>query len=353
MKHLRTVELNRSAIASLVAVTVVVGLILGYLVVASGANANDRSLQIGDSSVGKNTTYNLSFDTGTPGVLGSVRVEFCTDSPLANRPCTAPVGFDISQANIISQSGPGGFIVSGATTSNVLVLTRTPGFQPITTTEIRLNNVINPSTPGPYYARIYTYPTANASGSETDFGGLAFQITNEITINAEVPPFLTFCTGLKITGLNCETATGDYIDLGELSSKKTSASTSQMLVATNAANGYAITASGATLTSGNNEINQLISGDVSRPGVAQFGLNLRANSTPSIGNNAFGPGTGSASTGYNQPNIFRFVSGEGVASSSGPDDKRQYTASYLVNVGAVQPAGIYVTTITYVCLANF
>jgi hypothetical protein len=36
-----------------------------------------------------------------------------------------------------------------------------------------------------------------------------------------------------------------------------------------------------------------------------------------------------------------------------PDDVRKYTATYIANVPNNQAAGIYVSTITYVCLANF
>lgn len=323
------------------------------LLPASGADIERQALQIGEGSPGKVTTYNLSFDTTTVATMGSVRVQFCSNSPLINRPCTVSVGFDVSQATLVSQTGPGGFSISPDTDANTLIMTRTPSSVSVGTIEFRLGNVTNPSDVGSYYARIYTYPTTDGSGPEGDAGGLAFAMTNEVTINAEVPPYLMFCTGLTITGLNCETATGDYIDFGELSTKKASRGSSQMLVATNAANGYSITGSGTTLTSGNNEITQLAGGDISRPGVGQFGFNLRSNSTPAGGNEPFGPGVGVPRPGYNQPNNFRFVNGESIAGSPAPDDKRQYTVSYLVNVPAVQPAGIYVTTITYVCLANF
>lgn len=353
MRSLRSPRRKQSYLLLAFAFVVVVALVYNMLLPASGADIERQALQVGAGSPSKVTTYNLSFDTTTVGTLGSIRVEFCSNSPLIHRPCTIPAGFDISSATLVSQNGPGGFAIDSATNANTLIVSRTPSAVGIGTIELRFDNVTNPSSVGSYYARIYTYPTADGSGPESDAGGLAFAMTNEITLTAEVPPYLIFCTGLSITGLNCDTATGDYIDFGELSSKKASRGSSQMLVATNAANGYTVTASGTTLTSGNNEIKQLAPGDISRPGVGQFGFNLRANSTPAGGSDPVGPGTGTANTGYNQPNTYRFVNGESVASSSGPDDKRQYTVSYLVNIPATQPAGIYVTTITYVCLANF
>lgn len=353
MNSLRLSRRKQSYILFIASAVLIATLVYSMLLPASGAKIESQALQVGTGSPGQATTYNLSFEALTPGVLGSVRVDFCSNSPLVNRPCTSPVGFDVSQATLVSQAGPGGFSISSNTNASSLILTRTPASVPAGVIEFRVANVTNPSDTGSYYARIYTYPTADASGSESDAGGLAFVMTNEITLSAEVPPYLIFCTGLTITGLNCDTATGDYIDFGELSSKKASRGSSQMLVATNAANGYSITGSGTTLTSGNNEINQLFTGDISRPGVGQFGLNLRANSTPAGGGDPFGPGVGTANAGYNQPNVYRFVNGESVAGSPAPDDKRQYTVSYLVNIPNAQAAGIYVTTITYVCLANF
>ena len=126
-----------------------------------------------------------------------------------------------------------------------------------------------------------------------------------------------------------------------------------MLVATNAAQGYTIYMGGTTLISGNNIISELVGNDVSRPGVGQFGINLRANSSPSVGSEPAGPGNGVPTTNYGQTNRFRFVSGESLATYPAPDDIRQYTVSYIVNVPATQPSGVYVSTLTYVCLANF
>lgn len=260
---------------------------------------------------------------------------------------------DVSQANLVDQTGPGGFSISNASTANVLVFTRSPAFTPVTNVSFHLDNIVNPSNAGSYFVRVLTYASNDGSGSASDYGGIAFAITNLIAVTAEVPPYLAFCTGITISGLNCANAAGDYIDFGELSPKKTSHGSSQMLVATNAEQGYSITAGGTTLTSGNNTIPPLFTGDISRPGVGQFGFNLTANTTPAVGSNPIGPGVSFPKPEYNQQNVFRFVNGETIVSNTVPEDVRQYTSSYIVNVPVNQAAGVYVTTVTYVCLANF
>ncbi len=87
--------------------------------------------------------------------------------------------------------------------------------------------------------------------------------------------------------------------------------------------------------------------------MSQFGINLRANATPTVGSEPSGPGLGTPTADYNIPDRYKFNSGEVIAGYTAPEDTRRYTVSYLVNVSNAQPVGIYVTTITYVSLANF
>ena len=288
----------------------------------------------------------------TPGTVGSISIRFCSNDPNPLRPCTVPTGMDVTGGSLASQSGETGFTYT-TTASNRILLTRAPSAATPGPANYDFQNIINPSSPGTYYIRILTYPTSDASGSYTDEGGIAFAITNQLSITATVPPYLTFCTGITISGLNCANADGDYIDFGELSSAKTSSGSSQMIAATNAQDGYNISVSGTTMTSGTNVITPLSSNDVSRPGTAQFGLNLKSNSVPAAGADPTGPGVAVPQSNYFQSNLYRFVNGETLVSHPKPDDVREYTASYIVNVPKGQAPGIYVTTLTYICLATF
>lgn len=343
---------NRKAVASVVAV--LIGLLGWYLMAPSfGAQLGERSMQLSSSEVSVASTYRLSFAYATPGPVGAIDIQFCSNDPLPQDPCTAPAGFDASGATLSSQTGETGFAISGATPSNEILLSRAPSVvTPIDSTYV-FDNVINPSSPGSYFVRVQTYTSSDTSGTGSDYGGIAFAINNALSITATVPPFLTFCTAVTIQNLNCATANGDYIDFGELSFGQASSGTSKMLATTNAANGYGVTVQGTTLTSGNNIIAALASNDVSRPGTAQFGFNLRANSSPGTGSDPAGPGLAMPQPAYNQPDFYRFASGDTIIANAGPDDVRLYTATYIANVPKTQAAGVYVSTLTYICLANF
>lgn len=317
-------------------------------------NPGRRTLYISSNETGATAEYKFSFFPNVTSNIGSIEFEFCSNDPLPGTPCTAPAGFDTGSTNLIDQTGSIGFTISNISTQNRIVLTRPP----VLTTAgnevtYHFDNIVNPSTSGAYYVRLQAFASSDATGPASDYGGIAFNITNLLSITATVPPFLTFCTGVRITGLNCANANGSYINFGELSSKTARSGSSQMLAATNAQDGYNVTVLGSTLVSGTNSINPLSANDVSRPGTSQFGMNLSANSAPSVGNNPVGPGISGVVNGYNQSNFFRFNSGETIITYPKPNDVQQYTASYIVNVPSSQAAGVYVSTLTYICLATF
>ncbi len=341
---------------ALVALVVFGAGIIGYnlLMPAYGAQLGSRSMVLSNNEVSASSDYLLSFTLSTAGTLGSVAIEFCSNDPLEGTVCVPPNGFDASAAVLASQTGPGGFSINAAvTTANKLVVSRPPAVTAAMPVSYHFTGVTNPSDAGPFYVRVSTYATDDASGLSSDYGGIAISINDSLAISALVPPYLTFCTGITIGGLNCANAVGDYLDLGALSSRRASSGTSQMLVATNAVDGYFVSVQGTTMTSGNNIIGALAANDVSRPGTPQFGMNLTANVAPAVGSNPSGPGVAAPMPNYNQSNSYRFVNGETLVSNVVPDDVRLYTASYIVNIPPAQAAGVYVSTLTYICLASF
>ncbi|HLZ14833.1 MAG TPA: hypothetical protein VKQ34_02465 [Candidatus Saccharimonadales bacterium] len=321
--------------------------------VVSAGQLAPRSLTMSDGlAAAHNVTYEVSMGIATSGTLGSIRIQLCSNTSLIDDPCVAPFGFDASGATLTTQTGATGFVISTDSTSNEIILTRPPAVQAPVTATYTFTNVTNPSNSGTFYARLLTYASSDATGPDTDDGGLAMATDPSLAISTEVPPFLKFCLGESITDFDCTTATEPFSDLGELSPTLTSAAQSQMVVATNASNGYTISSNGTTMTSGNNTITAM-NGGTSQKGTPQFGLNLVANTNPGIGQDPLGPGSGVALAGYNQTNHFRFTTGDALASSGVPEDFRKYTVSYIVNIPQNQPGGVYSTTLTYVCLANF
>jgi hypothetical protein len=115
-----------------------------------------------------------------------------------------------------------------------------------------------------------------------------------------------------------------------------------------------VTVAGTTLTSGSNTIAACASGCSSTAGTAQFGLNLAANTTPSVGAAPSGSAPiGTAGANYGTANTFRFVTGETVATAANAINTTTYTVSYIANIATLTPAGSYSTSLTYSATANF
>jgi len=313
-----------------------------------------RSIRISNTTAAQNNvTYRVGFSTVTTHVIGSIAVEFCSNTALVDDGCVAPIGMNVTGAALSSQSGITGFSLSANTTANRIVLSRPPQLQLPTAAVYTFTGIVNPFTGGSYYARIYTYPTSNGTFGYSEAGGLALSYRPAFGVNAVVPPYLRFCLGESISGVDCTTATEPSSDLGILSPLVTGVAQTQMVVATNADSGYSMWVIGGTMTSGSNIIPAMAAPAPSQRGTGQFGINLRANTAPVIGEDPSGPGVGTVDPAYFQQNQYKYQSGDTLATAIDPDDNRKYTVSYIVNVPAGQPGGIYATTLTYVVLANF
>ncbi len=314
----------------------------------------NRSDKMSDSAAGANTTHVVSFTfTDFVSPVGSVQLEFCSNDPIPESACVAPNGFDATSTNIVSQTGETGFSIHANSNANNIILTRFPVLVTTADVEYEFDNIMNPTDVGTFYIRLRTFSSDDATGIAIQQGGIALSVNRQFNVSAEVPPFLRFCASVTIVGFDCSTATSFLIDLGEFSTSQTKSAQSEMVAVTNAPSGLSITLSGTTLTSGTNVITPLASQTASSAGTSQFGLNLRANANPAIGADPTGPGVAGVNANYNNPNLYRFQSGDVVASAPGPNDYRKFTVSYIANIGTNQPAGVYATTISFICLANF
>lgn len=348
-------QIRNSLLARLLIVVpcILAGLLLFFAPVY-GDELPQRSILISDDNTNAVATYVLTFTIPASETLGSIKLQFCSNDPLFSDPCTVPAGFDISAATLSAQGGETGFSIYGAgTNANTIVLSRGPSAALPGGVTYTFDNVTNPSTGGSLYARLETFATSDASGADTDSGGIALSINGQINISTTVPPFLLLCGGVTIGGLDCNNASGNYINFGNVSNSGTSSAQSQLLITTNAPNGYTMSVSGPTMTSGNNVIDAITASDVARPGTSQFGLNLVANLTPAVGANPTGPGNAVPLANYAQPDFFRYHSGDAIASVNAADDYKKFTASYIIDIPTGQPVGVYSTTLTYICLANF
>ncbi len=340
--------------------TIILTLALTALPLASvspvaAAQITNRSVTLGSSAPSPTTTsYTFNFTVPTTGtVIKSASFTACT-TPSGT--CTPVTGFSNTGATLTQPTNLGdasGWTVDN-TTSGSLRLNKSGNVTtPTGSQTVVFSGVTNPTASNAtFFLRMTTYSDATYT-TAIDTGVVAASTANQVQVSLAVNEALTFCTGTSITGTNCATATGSTVDLGTGSTTATSSGTSILAASTNAQGGYSITVAGSTLTSGSNTITALTSGAASSVGSKQFGLNLVANTTPSVGAAVSGSGTGAPAGNYSSPNTYRFGSGETIASVGTSTNANTYTVSYIANIDGATPAGSYTTTLTYVATPNF
>lgn len=318
-----------------------------------GAELNNRSLRLNSSLASAAAIHNFKFDINTPGTLGSMEFEYCSNDPFVGTPCTAPAGLSLTGAALDSESGETDFSIDGSSTANKIILTRTPLPASPQPAAYSLRGVINPSSSNQtVYVRISTFASSDATGPRVDTGAVVFSTASGLGIGGFVPPHLTFCVGTTVSN-DCSVSVGSKINLGFLSDNLASAGTSQFAGATNDFTGYSVSILGTTMTSGTNVIPALNSPTPSAIGTSQFGINLRANTSPSGGQDPIGIGTAAIASDYAQANRFKFADGDMLTSSPITTDFNTFTVTYMANVSGSQPAGVYNSTFTYVATASF
>jgi hypothetical protein len=319
----------------------------------AAAQLTNRSVRVSSAQPSVVTAHSFLFTYATSVSVGSLVFEYC-DSPIFEYPCTAPAGLDVTAASLDSQSGNMGFSIdAGNTTPNRLVLTRLASIAATVASQYDLSNITNPSAAGQtVYVRIATFASIDGSGAYIDNGAVAYAMNAPLSIGAAVPPFLQLCAGVTVSS-NCSSASGDRINLGNLSTSSTKAGTSQLAGGTNSVSGYTVFVQGTTMTSGNNTIKALSTQTPSFPGNNQFGINLRDNSVPNIGANTSGSGSAVPMANYNMANQYKYLNGEAIARSTLPSDYNRMTVSYIININDSQPPGVYASTFTYLATATF
>lgn len=366
---------------------------------AYAAGLGDRSLRL--ESVGANggsapslaVNHVYSFVLPTASNVGSVVFQYCdkAGTTAAFPACTAPTGVSTTGVGFNTTGLPGTPVTWNSATAsdtdpvntvdNAVILSKS---SPVplganTTIDVRLTGITNPSaTNTSFFVWITSYDGTGGTGNVVDEGTVTASTARPIVLTGKMPESLIFCTGSIIPatggGLpDCPNAASGAVAFNKLfDPTDTASATSQMAASTNATDGYVITVNGPTLANGTPDIDAIGGTPTdSIHGVAQFGLNLVAN-TPrggpfvddvdAVGADVDDPpnGTnlkGQAFTNYNANQQWAFQSGDPVAKSdnggAGPSDIQKFTVSYMVNVPGSQPAGTYTTTLTYICTAYF
>lgn len=343
----------------------------------------DRSLKLvagatdGGSKPGGTVNDLFTFTVNSGGSVGSIKFEYCTTASVTACSSSAATTGDASGATLSSQTGATGFTLSSATTNTVIIARASAS--PITTGTVltyQLDGIVNPSNAAAttFFVRITTFTGLDGATTEIDGGTVAASTAEQIFLSGTMPESLIFCAGgtiSKTAGIpDCTTATSGAVTFDQLfSPTDTATASSQMAASTNANSGYAITVNGLTLYSGGTPITAMATAGPGVRGTAQFGMNLKLNTTATstvavgaeIDSTSDGvdlTGQATPASGYDVVDNFKFVSGNTVADSGqggspGPTNSQIYTVSYIVNVPGNQPAGLYTTTLTYICTSTF
>ena len=241
--HLRSARRSSYIIMALLLFCVSIPLEVGF---ADAAQLQYRSIQLSDSSPsngtytagvgsGLNVTYKISFKSIQNA--SSMVIDFCENDPIIGDTCVAPTGMSVTTA-AIDPTSTGNLTSTGWSITNIntpnprIKLAQGAGSQLTAGTQQNFNitgitnpSIVDPTTKGSFYARIYTFASTtfgdgvsktytNAAAAATsgfsDYGGIALSIDYVISITARVQETLTFC--VSGSDPNNWTTTGDCGD---------------------------------------------------------------------------------------------------------------------------------------------
>lgn len=153
---------------------------------------------------------------------------------------------------------------------------------------------------------------------------------------------------------------GTSINLGMLDSTAVRSGSTTFSIRTFPAQGYNVLIDGTSLKNktGGHVLTPMASAAPSTPGTEQFGINLRANTTPVVGANPaqFPDNTfafGAAAAGYATVNSFKYVPGEVVAQSTKGTGKTNFTISAIANISTNTPGGDYRSKLILIAVPTF
>lgn len=335
--------------------SVVVCLLLFTGQVAAVTKFQERSLLINNTEPGSISEYTISFRYESLTNVGSLDLLFCVD-PIPYMPCNAPTGIDVSNAVLTSQTGNTGFSITQSSSNHILLSRSAAGVVDDSRNTYVLSGIRNPIDMSHSYAiRMHNFASTDGTGSPIDVGAVVTQVAGGVSLETQVPPILLFCVGERVSD-DCIIVEDDinYSDMGEITSESTLTAESQMAAGTNASSGFVITVNSIGMAAGTTIINSPSIPTESRIGTNQFGINLVANNSPEVGKDPDGESiNGVAAPGYNQPNKFMYKDGDVVALAPNVSLVRRFTVSYILNGSSSLPAGVYTTTITYICTGRF
>lgn len=148
------------------------------------------------------------------------------------------------------------------------------------------------------------------------------------------------------------------VNLGSLSTSITSTGTANFSALNYTSYGYVVQVVGDPPDNGQHILTGISSPATSTIGTEQFGINLVANTSPSVGtdpvqypDNTFG--FGQASVDYSSANNFKYVPGDVISQATESSGRTDYTISFIANVSNNTPGGSYSGSQTLVLVGTY
>lgn len=264
--------------------------------------------------------------------------------------CTAPTWTNQETLAAAPSATAWGAVLSGQ------VLTLTPPSDGIGAAAIAVNACIqveigNHATGG--NTQITNHATAGSysvliGGNFGDTGNMVINVLDDdqVVVSASVNEVLSFSISDNSVGFGTLSAAAARFASGDTIGSATETAAHNLAVGTNAANGYTVVVSGATLTYGEDTITAIGATNAgSSIGAEQFGVRVM---TPS-------GGSGTATAPY-AASGWAFDSAafpDEIASSASASAQTTFPISYIANIGTETEAGSYTATLTYLASANF
>jgi len=149
------------------------------------------------------------------------------------------------------------------------------------------------------------------------------------------------------------------VSRGSLSTSITRTGTATFNVLNYTSYGYVVQIIGNTPSNGAHNLTNLSSPTASSTNTEQFGINLVANTAPAtfganptqVPDSSFS--FGSAASGYDTANTYKYVSGNTIASATKSSGQTTYTISYIANISNNTPGGSYSSNQVIVCTGTY
>lgn len=191
-----------------------------------------------------------------------------------------------------------------------------------------------------YCAKLSVGETGVGNTSSTNYQAQA-------GFNTDRTPFLEFIVA------------NTSVDVGVLTSTTTKRANATFSVRTYLSSGYTVKQTSPGPTNGSYTLAGMPVAGPSAPGTEQFGINLRANTSPAV----FGTDPtqnpdvtyshGQVAAGYNTPNQYKYAQNDTIAYADQSSGETDYTISYIFNVSNLTAGGTYTLRHILVATATF